>query len=116
MGSAILQWWHVFTLYTVCGYEHKGQYPVKKKFSCELTALCCHPFRDLDEDPGVADNHDDQRQQEEAREREHVVGCLLPVGDKTPPRGALSKICWVGNGHVVENKNLRRKEAKLLLE
>lgn len=74
----------------------------------KLTALFCHPLRDLDEDPGVADNHYDQRQQEEAREGEHVVGCLLPVSDEASSSGTLSKVCRVCDGHIMENEHLRR--------
>lgn len=80
--------------------------PTKHTLSCELTVLFCHPFGDLDEDPGVADNHYDQWQQEEAGEGEHVVGCFLPVSDKAPPSGALSKVCWIGDGHIMENEHL----------
>lgn len=71
-----------------------------------LTVLFCHPSGDLDEDPGVADNHDDQRQQEEAGEGKHVVCSFLPVSDEAPPSGALSEVCRVGNGHIMENEHL----------
>lgn len=71
-----------------------------------LTVLFGHPFGDLDEDPGVADDHYDQRQQEQAGEGEHVVGRLLPVSDKAPPSGALSKVRRIGDGHIVENEHL----------
>lgn len=63
----------------------------------------------LDEDPGVADDHDDERQQEEAGEGEHVVGCFLPVSDKAPPGGALGKVCWEGDGNIVENEHLLKQ-------
>lgn len=76
------------------------------RLSSGLTALFCHPFGDLDEDPGVADNHDDKRQQEEAGEGEHVVGRFLPVSDEASPSGALSKVRWIGDGHIVENEHL----------
>ena len=66
----------------------------------------CHLLGDLDEDPGVADDHYDQWQQEEAREGEHVVGSFLPVGDKAPPCGALSKVGWICDGHIMENEHL----------
>lgn len=71
-----------------------------------LTSSFSHPFGDLDKDPGVADDHDDQRQQEEAGEGEHVVSCFLPVHDKAPPGGALSEVCWVSDGHIMENEHL----------
>lgn len=73
----------------------------------KLTALFCHPLGDLDEDPRVADNHYDQRQQEEAGEGKHVVGRFLPVSDKAPPSGALSKVRRIGDGHIMENEHLR---------
>lgn len=73
----------------------------------KLTALFCHPLGDLDEDPGVADNHYDQRQQEEAGEGKHVVGRFLPVSDEAPPSGALSKVCRIGDGHITENEHLQ---------
>lgn len=62
--------------------------------------------RNLHEDPGVAGDHDDERQQEEAAEGEHVVGRLLPVGHKAPPGGALGEVCREGDGDVVENEHL----------
>lgn len=70
---------------------------------------------DLDEDPGVAGDHDDEWQQEEAAEGEHVVGRLLPVGDKAPPSGALGKVCRESDGDVVENEHLpeRNKNTRL---
>lgn len=79
---------------------------VRKGLSCELTVSCCHPFGDLDEDPGVADDHHDQRQQEEAGEGEHVVSCFLPVGEEAAPSGALSEVCRIRDGHVMENEHL----------
>lgn len=78
----------------------------RSRHSGQLTVLFCHPFGDLDEDPGVADNHNNQRQEEEAGEREHVVCCFLPVSDKAPSSGALSKVGWIGDGHIVENEHL----------
>lgn len=73
---------------------------------CALTALFCHVLGDLEEDPGVADDHDGQWQQEEAAECEHVVSCFLPVRVEASPGGTLSEVCWVSNGHVVENEHL----------
>ena len=74
--------------------------------SRELTALFRHPVGDLDEDPCVAGDHHDQWQQEEAAEGEHVVGSFLPVSDEAAPRGALSKVGWICDGHIVENEHL----------
>lgn len=83
-----------------------GAHYCRNKHRRELTALFRHAFGDLDEDPGVAGNHDNQRQQEEAGEGEHVVGCFLPVTVEASSGGALSKVCWIGDGHIVENKYL----------
>lgn len=73
---------------------------------CALTASICHALGDLDEDPGVTDDHDGQRQQEEAAECEHVVGRFLPASVKASPGCALSEVCWIRNGHVVKNDHL----------
>lgn len=75
-------------------------------FTWTLTVLSCHLLGDLNEDPGVADDHDDQRQQKEAAEGEHVVGGFLPVSFKAPPGGALGEVGWMGNGDIVENEHL----------
>lgn len=75
---------------------------------CELTVVLFQPFGDLAEDPGVAGDHDDQRQQEQAEEREHVVGCFMPASDETSTCGALSEGLRMDDGHVVEKKKLRR--------
>lgn len=71
-----------------------------------LTAFLSHPLGDLDEDPGVADDHDDQWQQEEAAEGEHVVGSFLPVRQEAASGRALGEVRWVSDGHVVENEHL----------
>lgn len=60
----------------------------------------------MDEDPGVADDHNGQWQQEEPGEGEHVVGSFLPVSDEASSCGALSEVCWIGNGHIMENEHL----------
>lgn len=75
----------------------------------ELTVVLSQSFGDLTEDPGVAGDHDDQRQQEQAGEGEHVVGRLVPVPDETSTRGALSEVLGVDDGHVVKKEHLRRK-------
>ena len=76
----------------------------------ELTVVLSQSFGDLTEDPGVAGDHDDQRQQEQAGEGEHVVGRLVPVPDKTSTSGALSEVLGVDDGHIVKKEYLRRKK------
>lgn len=71
-----------------------------------LTALLGHASGDVDEDAGVADDHDEQREQEEAAEGEHVVGGFLPVMLEAASGGALSEVGWVGDAHVVKNEYL----------
>lgn len=92
----------------------------RNKRRCGLTALFGHASGDLEEDPGVADDHDDQRQQEEAGEGEHVVGCFLPVTVEAASGGALSEVGWIGDAHVVEDKyllnfkkHLKKKKKKI---
>lgn len=75
-------------------------------FTWTLTALFCHLFGDLNKDPGVANNHNNQRQQEETTEGKHVVSSFLPVRNEASPGGALSEVCWIGNGHIMENEHL----------
>lgn len=61
------------------------------------------------EDPGVAGDHDDQRQQEQAGKGEHVVGRLMPMRGEASPRGALGELLRMDDGHVVKQEDLRRK-------
>lgn len=62
----------------VCFSSEGGAgFSLKLKGGWGLTALFGHASGDVDEDAGVAEDHDDQRQQEEAGEGEHVVGCFL---------------------------------------
>ena len=74
----------------------------------ELTVVLFQPFGDLTEDPGVAGDHDDQRQQEQAGEGEHVVGRFMPVSDKTATCGALSEVLGMDDGYVAKKENLRK--------
>lgn len=73
---------------------------------CALTASIFHVLGDLDEDPGVTDDHDGQWQQEEAAKCEHVVGSFLPVRVEASSGCALSEVGRIGNGHVVKNEHL----------
>lgn len=73
----------------------------------KLTVVFFQSFGDLAEDPGVAGDHDDQRQQEQAGESKHVVGCFIPVSDKAAPSCALREVLRMDDGHIVKKKHLR---------
>lgn len=60
------------------------------------------------EDPAVTGDHDDQRQQEQTREREHVVGCFVPTSDEASLCCALGEVFWVNDSYTVKKKYLRR--------
>lgn len=75
----------------------------------KLTVVLSQPFGDLTEDPGVTGDHDDQRQQEQAGEGEHVVGCFVPVSAEASPRCALSEVLGMDDGDVVKKEHLRRE-------
>ncbi len=75
----------------------------------ELTVVLFQSFGDLTEDPGVAGDHDGQRQQEQAGKSEHVVGRFMPVSGKTPTCGTLSEVLRVDDGHIVKKEYLRRE-------
>lgn len=75
----------------------------------ELTVVLFQSFGDLTEDPCVAGDHDDQRQQEQAGKSEHVVARFMPVSDKTSTCGTLSEVLGKDDGHIVKNKHLRRE-------
>lgn len=47
---------------------------------------------DLDEDVGVAETHDKQRENIECHEMEHVVDCLLPAVLEASMRHTLSEV------------------------
>lgn len=66
-----------------------------------------HSFGDLKEDPGVAGDHDDQRQQEKAGEGEHVVGGFVPARQETPAGGALGEVLRKDDGHTVKDEYLQ---------
>ena len=68
----------------------------------ELTVSLFQSLGDLKEDPGVTSDHDDQWQQEQAGEREHVIGLFIPVTDKTSSCGALSEVLGMDDGHIVK--------------
>lgn len=90
-------------IFTKGGELVQAESSSRKKRKRGLTALLGHASGDVDEDAGVADDHDEQRQQEEAAEGEHVVGGFLPVMLEAASGGALSEVGWVGDAHVVEN-------------
>lgn len=75
----------------------------------ELTLVLFQSFGDLTEDPGVAGDHDDQRQQEQAAESEHVVGHFMPAGAKTSSCGALSEVLRGADRHTVKKEYLERR-------
>lgn len=77
-----------------------------------LTVVPGHAARDLHQDPRVAEDHDDQGQEEEARKGEHVVEGLLPVLDKTAMGGALGEVLRHRDGYIVKNKHLRGEKRK----
>lgn len=60
----------------------------------------------LNKNSCVTEDHDDQRQKEEAHKGEHVVDSLLPVLVKTAISGALGEILWDCDGHIVKYKHL----------
>lgn len=71
-----------------------------------LTVTAGHAAGYLNEDSRVAEDHDDQREQEEAHKGEHVVEGLLPVLDKTPMSGALGEVLRNCDGHIVKYEHL----------
>lgn len=80
-----------------------------------LTVAPRYAARYLNQDSRVAEDHDDQRQEEEAHEGEHVVEGLLPVLDKTPMGGALGEVLGDCDGYVVKYKHLHDKRRRVLL-
>lgn len=78
-----------------------------KKQQIVLTVVLLHSFGDLKEDPGVAGDHDDQRQQEKAGEGEHVVGGFVPACQETPTGGALGEVLRKDDGHTVKDEYLQ---------
>lgn len=61
------------------------------------------------EDPGVAGDHDDQREQEQAGKGEHVVGRLMPPSGKASPCCALGEVLRTDDGHRVKKEELKRE-------
>lgn len=79
-----------------------------------LTVILGHAAGYLDEDSCVTEDHDDQRQEEEAHKVENVVEGLLPVLDKAAVGGALGEILRDCDGHLVKNKHLREITKRVL--
>lgn len=71
-----------------------------------LTVISSHAAGYLNKDSCVTEDHNDQRQEEEAHKGEHVVEGLLPALDKTAMGGALGKVFWDCDGHIVKYKHL----------
>lgn len=65
-----------------------------------------HAARYLNENTCVAEDHDNQRQEEEAHKGEHVVEGLLPVLVKTAMGGALGEVLRDCDGHIVKYNHL----------
>lgn len=80
-----------------------------------LTVTPGHAAGYLHQDSCVTEDHDDQRQEEEARKGEHVVEGLLPVLDKTPMGGALGEVLRDCDGYIVKYKYLHEKTRRVLL-
>lgn len=80
-----------------------------------LTVTPGHAAGYLNKDSRVTEDHDDQRQEEEAHEGEHVVEGLLPVLDKTAVGGALGEVLRDCDGHIVKYKHLHEKTRRVLL-
>lgn len=64
----------------------------------------------LNKDSCVAEDHDDQRKEEEAHKSEHVVEGLLPALHKTAMGGALSEVLWDCDGYIVKYEHLHVKD------
>lgn len=75
-----------------------------------LTVIPSHATGYLNKDSCVAEDHDGQRQEEEAHKREHVVEGLLPALDKTAMGGALGEVLWDRDGYIVKYKHLDLKK------
>lgn len=80
-----------------------------------LTVTPGHSAGYLNKDSRVTEDHDDQRQEEEAHKGEHVVEGLLPVLDKTAVGGALGEVLRDCDGHIVKYKHLHEKTRRVLL-
>ena len=80
-----------------------------------LTLSSTHATGYFHQDPWVAEDHDDQREQEETYKSKHVVKGLLPVVGKASSGGALGEVLWHCDRHVVEQKHLRENTVVILL-
>lgn len=74
-----------------------------------LTITPGHSTRYLNQDSCITEDHDDQRQQEEAHKGEHVVDGLFPMLDKAAMGGALGEVLWDCDGYIVKYKYLQRQ-------
>lgn len=93
------------------GSRQKNKYWILG-FWGKLTITPSHPAGDLHENPCVAEDHDDQRQEEEAHEGEHIVDGLLPVLHEAAVGGALCEVGGDSDGHVVKQKHLHDQKKK----
>lgn len=98
-------------------WQTKSSYILSKAEAKRRTVVAGHAAGDLHQNPCVAEDHDDQRQQEQAHKREHVVDGLLPVLDKAAVGGALGEVLWHRNGDIVEDEDLQidGKEDKVVI-
>lgn len=87
-----------------------GMWHYRAIWDMALTAVSQHASGDLQQHTRVAADHDEQRQQEEAAEREHVVERLLPAQREAAVRRALREGRWGGDGYLVEEKSLAERK------
>lgn len=80
-----------------------------------LTVIPGHAAGYLNEDSCVAEDHDGQRQEEEAHKGEHVVEGLLPTLNKAAVGGALGEVLWDGDGYIMKYKHLHENTEKYWL-
>lgn len=74
-----------------------------------LTEAGAHAAGDLQQDAGVAADHDEQREQEEAGEAHHVVEGLVPGPGEAATRGALGEVVRGTQGDCVEQEQLAQE-------
>lgn len=74
-----------------------------------LTITPGHAAGYLNQDSCVTEDHDYQRQEEEAHKGEHVVEGLLPMLDKAAMGGALGEVLRDCDGYIVKYKYLQRQ-------
>lgn len=80
-----------------------------------LTVTPGHAAGYLNKDSCVTEDHDGQRQKEEAHEGEHVVDGLLPALDEAAVGGALGEVLRDCDGHIVKYEHLHEKTTTVLL-